>query len=91
MLYINIDQNIINKLRNRLFYKYKPFLFISKELRHRKEVKKTYNRTVLNINKNKIDRLVFKTKNKNFNYTDTFKTNIAVNITVVIIVTIYNV
>jgi len=64
---------------------------MSKELRHRNKVKKTYSRTVLNINENKIDRLVFKAKNRNLDRADAFKTNTAVNITAVIIVTVRNV
>ena len=47
---------------------------MSKELRHRNKVEKTYSRTIFNINENKVDRLAFKTKNKNLDRADAFKT-----------------
>jgi hypothetical protein len=43
MLYININFNTINYLRDRLFYKNKATLLILKELRHRDKIKRTYN------------------------------------------------
>jgi hypothetical protein len=43
MLYININFNIINYLRNKLFYKNKATLFILKELRYKDKIKRTYN------------------------------------------------
>jgi hypothetical protein len=88
---ISINKNIINILRNRVFYKGRLSLLILKELRHRDKVERTYNWTVFNINKNKVNSLAFKTKNRNLNSINAFKANIATNITIVLIVTIYNV
>jgi hypothetical protein len=42
MFSISINKNIINILRNRVFYKGRLFLFILKELRHKDKVKRTY-------------------------------------------------
>jgi hypothetical protein len=64
---------------------------MSKELRHRNEVERTYSRTVFDINENKIDRLAFKTRNRNLDRADAFKTNTAANTTVVTIVIVRNV
>jgi len=64
---------------------------MSKELRHRNKVKRTYSRTILNINENKVDRLAFKARNRNLNRADAFKTNTAVNTTAVTIVTVRNI
>jgi hypothetical protein len=43
MFSININKNIINILRNKVFYKGRLSLFILKELRYRDKVKRTYN------------------------------------------------
>lgn len=64
---------------------------MSKELRHRNKIEKTYSRTILNINENKVDRLAFKTKNKNLNRADAFKTNTAVNIIIIAVIIIRNI
>jgi hypothetical protein len=64
---------------------------MSKELRHRNEVERTYSRIVFDISENKIDRLAFKTRNRNLDRADAFKTNTAANTTAVILVTVRNV
>jgi hypothetical protein len=91
MFSININKNIINILRNEVFYKGRLSLLILKELKHRDKVKRTYSRTILNINENKVNSLTLKTRNRNLNSINTFKMNIAINTTIVPIVTIYNV
>ena len=64
---------------------------MSKELKYRNKVEKTYNRTVFDINENKINKLTFKTKNKNLNRADAFKTNTAVNIIIIAVIIIRNI
>jgi hypothetical protein len=61
-----------------------------KELRHRDKIKRTYSRIVLNINKNKVDGLTLKTKNRNLNGANAFKANTTTNTTIITIVTILN-
>jgi hypothetical protein len=51
---------------------------MSKELKYRNKVEKTYNRTVFDIN-------------KNLNRADAFKTNTAVNITIIAVIIIRNI
>jgi len=60
-------------------------------LRYRNKIEKTYNRTIFDINKNKINKLAFKTKNKNLNRADAFKTNTAVNIIIIAVIIIRNI
>jgi hypothetical protein len=42
MFNTSINENIINILRNRVFYKGRLFFLILKELRYRDKVKRTY-------------------------------------------------
>ena len=60
-------------------------------MRYRNKIEKTYNRTIFDINKNKINKLAFKTKNKNLNRADAFKTNTAVNIIIIAVIIIRNI
>jgi hypothetical protein len=91
MFSISINENIINILRNGVFYKGRLSLLILKELRYKDKVKRTYNWIVLNISKNKVNSLALKTRNRNLNNINTFKANTATNTTIVPIVTIYNI
>jgi len=64
---------------------------MSKELRHRNEVERTYSRTVFDISENKIDRLAFRTRNRNLDRADAFKTNTTANTTVIAVITVRNI
>jgi hypothetical protein len=90
MFYTNINLNITYYLRDRVFLKNKTTFLIYKELRHRDKIKGTYSWTVFNISKNKSKGLAIKTRNRNFNYINTFKADTAANTIIVIIVTIFN-
>ena len=74
-----------------MFCKGRLSLLVSKELRYRDKVKRTYSRTIFNISENKVNSLALRTRNRNLNSTNTFKANTATNTTIVPIVTIYNV
>ena len=90
MLNININENIINILRDRVFYQNRLPLLILKELRYRDKIKRTYSQTVFNISKNKINGLALKTRNRNLNSINAFKANTITNTTIITIVTIFN-
>jgi hypothetical protein len=59
-------------------------------LRYRDKIKRTYSQIILNINKNKINGLAFRTRNRNLDNTNAFKANTIINTTIIIIVTILN-
>ena len=63
---------------------------MSKELRHRNEVERTYSRTVFNVNKVEINRLIIQAKNRNSHCSNALESHTAANTTTVAIVTIYN-
>jgi hypothetical protein len=74
-----------------VFYKSRLSLLILKELRYKDKIKRTYSWIILNISKNKVNGFAFKTRNRNLNNINTFKTNTIINTIIVTIITIYNV
>ena len=91
MLNTSINENIINILRDKVFYQSRLPLFILKELRYRDKIKRTYSQIILNIGENKVNSLALKTRNRNLNNINAFKINTTINTTIVLIVTIYNI
>jgi hypothetical protein len=90
MFCTSIDLNVTYYPRDRVFLENRATFLIYKELRHRDEIKGTYSRTVFDISKDESKGLAIGTRNRDFDYTNTFKADIAANTTTVAIVTVFD-